>query len=368
MPADQSSERTGPGLRVARVGGVPVHIGASWLVLAAVVTVLTASNLSSLGSAAYVVGLGYALTLLAAVLVHEGAHAAAARALGLEVHRVVADLWGGHTAYDGRTVTPGTAAVIAVCGPLSNLALAGLAFLAGFLVGDGGVPGLLLGGAVWVNTLLAVFNLLPGLPLDGGQLVDAAVWRLTGRRDRGLAAAGWSGRVLAAGVVAVVLLRPVTQGRAPDLFTVAWSVLIAGFLWSGATAAINNGRARRLLARARVRDVAGPVALLAPEAPIGAVRTAGGVAICLDERGRPTLVLLPLPDHRSLDDLDPGTPLNAVATRVPDDCVVEARPEDDLTDVVLAMQSTRWGVVVLTDGGRPWGVAGADAVNAALDA
>jgi Zn-dependent protease len=366
MSGPATGERSGPGLRVATVAGVPVYVGASWLLLAVLITVLTAGDLERLGGTAYLVGAGRALTLLVAVLVHEAAHAVSARLLGLEVHRVVADLWGGHTAYDPRGATPGRSAVIAVCGPLANLVLAALAAGGRLLTTDGSVPDLVLWGAVWFNLLLAVFNLLPGLPLDGGQLVDAAVWAATGRRDRGLVAAGWSGRVLALGVVALVLGPSLAAGRTPGLVSLVWVLLVAGFLWVGASAAIQNGRARRLLGAVRLGDVASPVTGLAAEATLGAALRSPHLVVCPDPAGRPTLVLLPLPDGRDLATLDPATPLGAVATRVPEECVVEAAPDADVTDVVVAMQSTRWGVAVLTRGGVPWGVVGSDAVNRAL--
>ncbi|HYN29170.1 MAG TPA: site-2 protease family protein [Dermatophilaceae bacterium] len=366
MSDTPSGERSGPGLRVATVAGVPVYVGASWLLLAVVVTVITAGDLRELGATAYLVGAGRALTLLVAVLVHEAAHAVTARRLGLVVHRVVADLWGGHTAYDPRGVTPARSALIAVCGPLANLALAALAAGAGLFVASDGVVGLLLWGAVWFNLLLAVFNLLPGLPLDGGQIVDAAVWAATGRRDRGLVAAGWSGRVLALLVVAAVLVPPLVSGTPVVLFSVFWAVLVAGFLWVGASSAIQGGRARRALGRVRVGDVAAPVAALAPDTPLGTALRQGHLVVCPDAAGRPTLVLLPLPDGRELAALDPSLPVSAVATRVPDGCLVEADAGADVTDVVLAMQTTRWGLAVLTSGGRPWGVVGADALNGAL--
>ena len=352
-------------LQVARIAGVPVYIGASWLLLAGFIVIVTGSSLvGAVGPIAYAVGAGYALGLLLAVLVHEGAHAVAARRLGLPVHRVVANLWGGHTAYDSTRSTPGRSALIAVVGPLANLALAGLAHAAAQLV-IGPAAGVLAMLAI-INALLGAFNLLPGLPLDGGQLVDAAVWGATGRRDAGLIAAGWCGRVVVVLVLAWVLLVPSLQGRTPRLDSALWMLLIAMFMWQGAGGAIRHGKARRMLRRApRLGAVAEPVAVLDPATPLRTALHAGGHVVTLDERGLPVLVFMPGEIH-GIESLPADTPVRAMLNRIPDDSVVEADPGDDLLAVVQAMQSTRSRLAVLTSEGRPWGLARAAAVNAAL--
>src|SRR5690606_7443361 len=113
-----------------------------------------------LGALAYGVALLVALGLLLSVLVHEAAHALSARGFGLTVRRIVADLMGGHTAFDGRT-TPLSQGVTALSGPMANLALAGVSF--GVVqVLDTGVVAYLAQMLTRVNVLLALFNLLPG--------------------------------------------------------------------------------------------------------------------------------------------------------------------------------------------------------------
>ena len=145
------------------------------------------------------------------MLGHEVAHAVAARLLGFRVHRIVATLWGGHTAYDGTGTTPARSAVVAVGGPLANLALAALGAVATATLPWPASE--FARSFTWLNLLLAGFNLLPGLPLDGGQLVQSLVWWLSGRRDLGLVVAGWCGRVLAVGVVLWYAARPAGRGQ-----------------------------------------------------------------------------------------------------------------------------------------------------------
>jgi Zn-dependent protease len=197
-------------IRLGRVAGVPVYLDRTWLILGAFIAWTGWQAGRDLGTTT---GIAYAgwlvLGILTAVLGHEIAHAVAGRMLGFRVHRIVATLWGGHTSYDGTGSTPGRAAAIAVSGPLANLGLAGIGWI-GLQALTGPVAQFVLWWFVAINLLLAAFNLLPGLPLDGGQFVHSLVWKVSGRRDTALSSpAGWAashrrGRR--------VLRRPVVQG------------------------------------------------------------------------------------------------------------------------------------------------------------
>jgi len=163
-------------LQVARVAGVPVYIGRGWLLLAAFVAWTGWSNNRDLGTGTAVVYAGIlVVSILVAVLGHEVAHAVSARLVGLRVHRIVADLWGGHTAFDGSDVTAGRNAIVSVSGPLANVAMAGIGAV--LLVA---LPSSISSYAwpfVVLNLLLGVFNMLPGLPLDGGHAAIACYER-----------------------------------------------------------------------------------------------------------------------------------------------------------------------------------------------
>ena len=361
------SETRSGGLVVARVGGVPVQIGASWLLLAAFITFIVGSGAPELGALAYVVGVAYAVSLLVSVLVHEGAHAATAHAAGLPVHRVVADLWGGHTAYDPRLSTPGKAALIAVVGPVANLALAAVAWVASLAV-TADVPGRVLYGVAFVNLLLAVFNLLPGLPLDGGQLVDALVWRITGRREAGLIAAGWTGRVVTVGVILWFVVRPLLSGDQPTLTSIVWMGLIAMFMWQGATAAIRTGQARQMLGRGTVAQVVQAVPVLRPHDLLEAAAATAGYAVVVDPGGRPVALVLPQDAATVPRERWSSTPVSALARVQPERWVAETRREDDLTAVVTAIQETQSPVVVAVQEGRVLGLVTVEAVNRAIGA
>ncbi|WP_343317316.1 site-2 protease family protein [Arthrobacter sp. TMP15] len=247
------------GLVLGSVRGTPIILANSWFLIAAVTVIIFGPQLQqiypSLGAGAYLVAFAYALLLLFSVLIHELAHAVTAKLYGWTTHKIVLNLWGGHTEFDFSKATPGKALVVAFAGPIANFVLAGLGWLVKL-----GLPevasseGVSLGTAIavllanifiWANLLIGLFNVLPGLPLDGGRLVESIVWKATGSQEKGTIAAGWAGRVIVIVIVAVVLALPYLRGIQPELTTTFIVILLAGFLWMGASASI-KGAAMRL--------------------------------------------------------------------------------------------------------------------------
>lgn len=280
-----------PGWQLGTLRGVPVYIGRTWPIIAVVIIVTfgpqVADAYPDLGGVAYFVAFLYTLLLLLSVVAHEAAHALVGQWRGYRVRRIVADLWGGHTAYDTDDSSPMSSALVAVVGPLANAVLALAGWLALHAVADDReVARLLIGAFVFTNAFVAIFNLLPGLPLDGGFILDAVVWRLTGSRSAGLLVAGWCGRVLAVLFVAWTVVRPLVRGESPQTFYVLWSVLIAGFLWVGAGNAIARAKAGRLFARVRVRDVLRPAAI-APDTALVAQLPRETDVVVVDQQGVP---------------------------------------------------------------------------------
>lgn len=351
------------GWQVARIGGVPVVIGGGWLVIALAMVALfgprIALELPSLGPWAYAVAAAYAVLLLFSVLVHEGSHAVVAHRCGYRVNHVVADLMGGHTAYDASRATPGRSALVAAVGPLSNglLALVGVALLP---LTQSGVSTLLVGAFAWTNGVVAVFNLLPGLPLDGGFLLEALVWGATGRRHVGLLVAGWSGRLVTVVAVLWGVGLPLLRGGRPSTITLVWVLLVAVFLWRGASQAVSAGRLRRDLAGLRLSDVARPVRILPGHATL---RSLAGVPGTPDDPPRAApVVVLAAPDGRPLGHLDAEAIRLALAAgdldaslesclRVQPATWTLAQPSEPgaVEAVVAAMAQRGLSVVLLTD-------------------
>jgi Zn-dependent protease len=347
-----------PGLPLGRFLGAPVYLAPSWFAIALVVVVIFAPTVER--SAAippplnYAIAAFYAVLLLMSVLVHEFAHAAAARTLGLPVHAIVANLWGGHTQYADDSPTPGRSALVAAAGPLANgaLTLLGVAALTGELAPIGGVTHLLLFALVLSNGFVAAFNLAPGLPLDGGRVVESLVWAVTGRRSTGTLVAGWCGRLVAVAVIAVFVLGPLTRGAVPDLFTLVWSLMIAVMLWQGASSAVAVGKVRSRAGRLRLADLVEPAVGRSAEDTTWLDRDprTGGALVALDEAGRPVGVADPATLAAVLGSPSrprAGTPLRSVVTVL--DPVVLLPVDADGERVLQALAGTPAYVYVVVD-------------------
>ena len=350
----------------------------SWLLIAAVITLAFGPQiqraLPSIGGGAYGVALGYAVLLALSVLVHEAAHALTGRAFGQRTEEIALTLWGGHTQFRSPSARPLDTVLTAMAGPAANLVLAGLAHLAARAVPGPSVPALLLEVTVWANLLLAAFNALPGTPLDGGRMVESAVWAATGSRARGVEAAGWAGRVVAVGVLAAVLGPPTLAGRAPDLFVVVLAAWVALTLWRGADDAVRHGRWSRRLETLRLAQVEAPAIALPEHLSVAeALAQADGgrrAVVAVDGAGRPRGVL----DHTAAAGLTPArrttTALAAVAVALAPEAVLV---RDDVPaagpDLAAHLADPQTPVWVLTDAhGLVRSVVPRETILAAVDA
>lgn len=236
------------GIPLGRIAGVPVVLAYSWFLIAAFTVIVygpvLGRNNPALGASAYVIAFAYAVLLLVSVLVHELAHALTAKIYGWPTQKIVLNLWGGHTQFESFTATPGRSVLVALAGPAANFVLAAGAWLLLTSAPLGSVAEILTNIFMWANFLIAVFNVLPGLPLDGGRLVESAVWKATGSQAKGTVAAGWGGRLIVVALVYWFILRPLLAGDSPEFSLLMITVLVGGFLWMGASAAIQQGTLR----------------------------------------------------------------------------------------------------------------------------
>lgn len=264
---------------VGRLVGAPIIITPSWLLTALVITMVFAPTVSAsapqLGNIG-VVGVAFAFAVLLAlsVFLHEVAHALMASRLGQQVTELAVTLWGGHTAFSNRANKPGQEALVAVVGPLTNLLLAGIFFAVYQMLPFGTIPSLLSYAAFFSNMFVGLFNLLPGLPLDGGQILEALVWKLTGWRTRGTLVAGWAGRLVGLGVVAWYFVVPLLRGQQLVLTNAIWMLLIASFLWQGAGQAIKAAARRELISSFTARNLMMRTVALPQDATIAQARIA----------------------------------------------------------------------------------------------
>jgi Zn-dependent protease len=249
------------GLNIGRPFGIPVYVSPYWFVVAAVLVVLY-SNPNALPASAhgpvarYVVAVAFVVLLYVSVLIHELSHSVVARAFRLPVRRIL--LWplGGFSEIEREPPTPLQEFLISAAGPVMSAALAGLGFVINVLGHTDGLTRVIVDRLILANVLVAIFNLLPGLPLDGGRMLRAGIWQVTGKPAQASVAAAWAGRVLAVLLVAVPLAVP-TSG----VFSVGgtyglWLVIVAVFMWMSAGQALRSAKLREKLPLIQARTLA----------------------------------------------------------------------------------------------------------------
>jgi Zn-dependent protease len=194
--------------RVGKVFGIPLFVDASWFFVLALLTYLNGSEWQQAypdwgAGQAWIAGFGMALFLFVSVLLHELGHSLTAKSQGIQVNSITLFLFGGIANIDRESQTPGRAFQVAIAGPLVSFALAGLLTVADHYLVMNAPAEVLVSNLAQVNLVLAILNLLPGLPLDGGQILKAAVWKFSGSRFKGVRWAARSGQLL--GWMAIIL-------------------------------------------------------------------------------------------------------------------------------------------------------------------
>jgi Zn-dependent protease len=264
--------------KVGTVAGSDVLVSGSWFLIAGLIAVITAPAIEKaepgLGDLKYVAGLALAVLLYLSVLAHEASHALMARRYGLPVSHITLQFFGGMTSIEGEPEKPRQEFWVSVVGPLTSLGVALVAFLA-YLVVPGGLIGLAFSGLAWTNLFVGIVNLVPGLPLDGGRILKAAVWGASGDIHRGTIVAAWGGRVVALLALGWPFLAAKVLGGQPTVIDFVFAGVISMFLWSGATAALESGRVRSRLPYLVARDLARRTLTVPGETPLAeAVRRA----------------------------------------------------------------------------------------------
>jgi Zn-dependent protease len=317
--------RRPPGtLRIGRIAGVDVLVRSSWLLVAALISVMYAPRIEEvqpgLGGWKYVVGVALAVLLYLAVLLHEASHALMAQRYGLPVSSITLHFLGGVTEIEGEPQTPRQEFGVSVVGPLTSLAV-GVAAGALFLVMPHGLLQFLVGSLAVTNLIIGVLNLVPGLPLDGGRVLRAVVWKASGDPHRATLVAGWGGRVCALLAVGYPLVASLLFGRTPSLSTYLVAFIVAAFLWSGSTSAIASARVRRRLPDLHARALARRSLAVPHDLPLAeAVRRAqdaqAGSIVVLDASGAPSAIVNEAAVLATPEERRPWLPVSAVARSV----------------------------------------------------
>ncbi|MFI1616632.1 site-2 protease family protein [Streptomyces lydicus] len=364
---------SGGGILMGRPFGVPVYVAPSWFLVAALITWVFGGQLErvlpELGAARYLVSLFFAVAFYASVLVHELAHTVAALRFKLPVRRIQLQFFGGVSEIEKETETPGREFVLAFVGPLLSLVLAGVFYAGMQLVEPGTVPGVLLAGLMISNLIVAIFNLLPGLPLDGGRMLRAVVWKITGRPMSGTVAAAWVGRALAVTVLIGLPLLTHTGalgnarpeiGGADSLTDALLAAILAAIIWTGAGNSLRMARLRERLPDLTARTLtrrAIPVETATPlsEALRRANDAGARALVVVDPQGAPTALvreaaIAGVPDHRR-----PWVPVGTLAQDLKEGMRVPAElAGEDLLEYLRATPATEY--LVVEDTGAIYGV------------
>lgn len=249
--------------RLGRVAGIPVGINWSVLLIAWLLSWSLASHrfptsYPGYGTGAYwAAGVIAAVVFLASLLAHELGHAFVARRHGVRVEGITLWLFGNVARLGGEAATPGAELRIAAVGPGVSVGLAGLFGATALALDAFGASALVVGSAVWlatINGILAVFNMVPAAPLDGGRVLRAYLWRRSGNRLQATVAAANAGRFF--GFVLIGL--GVVEFAAGAGLGGLWFVFLGWFLLNAAKAEQAQALMRDALAGVRVRDVMTP--------------------------------------------------------------------------------------------------------------
>jgi Zn-dependent protease len=237
---------------------VPVYISPYWFLVAALVVVFYANSLPASvrpSGVRYAVAATFVILLYASVLVHELSHCVVARAFKLSVRRILLYPLGGFSEIEREPPTPAREFLVSVVGPLTSLGLAAIGWGLDDALHLGGIPRVLIDQLILANLVVGFFNLLPGLPLDGGRMLRAGVWALTGKPGQATIAAAWAGRALA---LALVIVPLGLRGSRVSLTStyVLWLLVIAVFMWISSGQAIRAAKVRDRLPGLQARRLA----------------------------------------------------------------------------------------------------------------
>jgi Zn-dependent protease/CBS domain-containing protein len=233
-------------IRIGTLFGIPFFVNPSWFLILGLVTWTYGNDLAQdfptlLPGVPLVLGLVTGLLLFSSVVAHELGHSWVAIKQGIPVRSITLFLFGGVASIEKEPTTPGNAFWVSIAGPLVSFLLCGLLVIFNSFVA---LPAPLMAISTVlaiINFSLGVFNLIPGLPLDGGNILKAIVWKITGNPYQGVKVASWTGQAFGALAILSGLI-PLLNGNPNRL----WNILVGWFL-------IQNARSAGQFARVQSR-------------------------------------------------------------------------------------------------------------------
>lgn len=238
-------------IRIARVRGIDVRVTRSWILISLLVVALLSARFASEGHAhalTLAMAVAGAVGFFLSVLAHEIAHAFTAQRRGVHVHGITLFLFGGVTEMHLEVRRPWDEFAVAAVGPYVSLVIAACTGIIVTRLDATGIAGLrpvteVAGLLGWLNVLLALFNLIPGAPLDGGRVLRSLLWAATGDQPRAMR---WASR---AGQAVGLLLAPahwvivqLLVGRPPNLLDLAITASVGWFIFTAASSELRQAR------------------------------------------------------------------------------------------------------------------------------
>ncbi len=223
-----------PSLRLGAIFGIPIGLHWSIAIIAGLFTVTLAGTVlpavapGYLGAADLVAAVAVAAALLASIIAHELGHSVVAKNNNVGVEGITLFALGGVAKLEREPDTPGAAARIALAGPAVSVAIGVAALVASAFAGAVGTPALAVAALSWlgiINLVMAVFNMVPALPLDGGRVLQALMWRRSGDRNRATISAASVGRYLGWAIVAFGLWQFLENGSGLWTMVIGWFIL-----------------------------------------------------------------------------------------------------------------------------------------------
>jgi len=252
-------------IRVGNLFGIPFYVAPSWFLILGLVTWSYASGIAAQfpalgGSLPLILGFVTALLLFASVLAHELGHSFVAIKQGIEVKSITLFLFGGLASLEKESKTPAEAFWVAIAGPLVSILLFGIVTAIQVSTAVSGPFAALVGTLAYVNLALAVFNLIPGLPLDGGNMLKAIIWKITGNSYKGVVFASRAGQFIGWLAIASGLIPLLVLGS----FGNFWNLLIGFFLLQNAGRAAQSATVQEKLNGLTVADAVTPDSPVVP--------------------------------------------------------------------------------------------------------
>ena len=238
------------------VGGIEVGVHVSWLVIFAFLTFSLGTGYfpqaipDAQPVTAWMLGAIAAVLLFASVLLHELAHSFMARARGLQANAITLFIFGGVSNLGGEAKQPSVEFQVAIVGPLTSFAIAGISYLVASVLTDP-APQALFGYLAVVNALIGGFNLIPGYPLDGGRVLRSIAWKATGSVRKGTDIAAGAGQIFGG----LFILWGVIQIFNGQFLGGLWIAAIGWFLQNAASSSQQQVILEQRLEKVRVGSV-----------------------------------------------------------------------------------------------------------------